>query len=180
MFKKIIAGAGIALVALFAAPAAAQAVYAPDESITVTGSPTPGGTVTVAIDAAFTPGEDVSFTLTGENASDATLAVFRAAVETKSLTKAANADGSTSVDVTLPTNASGSYTITATGLESGVVGTAAITVVAADGAGNGAGDDDGLAVTGGTAITTIWIAGGALALGAALLMIRSMRRKASV
>jgi hypothetical protein len=143
MFKKIIAGAGIALVALFAAPAAAQAVYAPDESITVTGSPTPGGTVTVAIDAAFTPGEDVSFTLTGENAS-------------------------------------GTYTITATGLESGVVGTAAITVVAADGAGNGSGDDDGLAVTGGTAITTIWIAGGALALGAALLMIRSMRRKASV
>ncbi|PSL38911.1 hypothetical protein CLV49_2541 [Labedella gwakjiensis] len=178
MFKKIIAGAGIALVALFAVPTAAQALYAPEDSITVTGTPAPGGTVTVTIDAAFTPGEDVSFTLTGENASAATLAVFKAAVETKSLTKAADASGSAALDVTLPANASGTYTITGTGLSSGIVGTAAVTVVAGDGSGTD--DGDGLAVTGGTALTAIWIAGGALALGIVLLLVRTMRRKASV
>jgi hypothetical protein len=179
MFKKIIAGAGIALIALFSVPAAAQA-YGADENISVAGDPQPGETITVTFDEYFFGREDVSFALTGENATGATLAVFKAAVNTQTLVKSADASGSVALDVTLPTDATGTYTVTATGLTSGLIGTAAITVVAADGAGNGAGDDDGLAVTGGTAITTIWIAGGALALGAALLMIRSMRRKASV
>ena len=179
MFKKIIAGAGIALVAFFAAPAAAQAVYGPDESVTVEGTPAPGETLTVSYDEIFIPGADVTFTLTGENATGATLAVFKAAVNTKTAVKAADASGSVAIDVTLPTNASGTYTLAATDGTT-VAPAVSITVAAADGAGNGSGDDDGLAVTGGTAITTIWIAGGALALGAALLMIRSMRRKASV
>lgn len=182
MFKKIIAGAGIALVALFAVPTAAQAVYAPEESISVVGTPAPGETVTVTFDEVFFDGEDVSFTLTGESASAATLAVFRAAVDTQSLVKSASADGSVALDVTLPTNAIGTYTVTATGLESGIVGTAAITAVAADGSGSGSddGSDDGLAVTGGTALTAIWIAAGALGLGVVLLLVRTMRRKASV
>lgn len=179
LFKKIIAGAGIALVALFAAPMAAQA-YGADENISVSGDPQPGETITVTFDEYFTGGEDVSFALTGENAEGATLAVFKAAVNTQTLVKSADASGSVALDVTLPTNATGTYTVTATGLESGIVGTAAITVVAADGSGSGSGDDDGLAVTGGTALTAIWIAGGALALGVALLLIRTMRRKASV
>lgn len=174
----MIAGAGIALVALFAVPTAAQALYAPEESITVTGTPAPGETIAVTFDEVFTPGEDVSFTLTGENAVGATLAVFKSAVNTQSLTKAADASGTAVLDVTLPTNATGTYTVTATGLTSGIVGTAAITVVAGDGAGTD--DGDGLAVTGGTALTAIWIAGGALALGIVLLLVRTMRRKASV
>ena len=180
MFKKILAGAGIALVAFFAVPAAAQAGYGADESISVAGDPQPGENVAVTFDEYFQPGEDVSFSLTGENATGATLAVFKAAVNTKSLTKAADASGTSVLNVTLPTNATGTYTVSAAGLTSGIVGTAAVTVVAADGAGNGSGNGDGLAVTGGTAITTIWIAGGALALGVALLLIRTMRRKATV
>jgi hypothetical protein len=172
LFRKIIAGAGIALVALFAAPAAAQAVYAPDESIIVTGSATPGGTVTVTFEEVFEPGEQVAFQVTGEGT--ATLAVFKAA--TVGITKTADAAGTASVAVTLPANASGTYTVTATGLSSGIVGTAAVTVVAADAGAS----DDGLAVTGTTAFTTIWIAAGALALGIVLLLVRTLRRNASV
>jgi hypothetical protein len=176
LFKKIIAGAGIALVALFAAPAAAQAVYAPDESIIVTGTPAPGEEIAVTFDEVFTPGEQVSFQVTGSGT--ATLAVFKAA--TVGITKTADAAGTAVVDVTLPADATGTYTVTATGLTSGIVGTAAVTVVAADGSGAGDEDGDGLAVTGGTALTTIWIAAGALALGVVLLLVRGMRRKATV
>ncbi|RWZ68623.1 hypothetical protein ELQ92_05335 [Labedella populi] len=61
----------------------------------------------------FEPNETVSFTLTGKNGAGATLAVFRAAISTASLEKAAAADGTASVDVTLPTNAVGDYTLLA-------------------------------------------------------------------
>jgi hypothetical protein len=180
LFKKIIAGAGIALVALFAVPTAAQAVYAPEESVTVTGTPAPGETVTATYNEIFIPGADVTFTLTGENAVGATLAVFKAAVNTQSFVKAADASGSVSVDVTLPTNATGTYTLAATDGTT-VAPAVSITAAAADGSGSGDSDsDDGLAVTGGTALTAIWIAAGALGLGVVLLLVRSMRRKASV
>lgn len=176
MFKKIIAGAGIALVALFAAPAAAQAVYGPDESIIVEGAPQPGETIEVTFDEYFTPGEDVSAQVSGFGQPQ--IAVFKAA--TASVTKPAGADGTVVFNVTLPTDARGTYSVTATGLESGLVGQADITVVAADGSGSGDDNGDGLAVTGGTALTAIWIAGGALGLGVVLLLVRGLRRKATV
>jgi hypothetical protein len=172
LFRKFIAGAGIALVALFAAPAAAHAVYAPEEDAIVTGDPLPGETLSVTFDEVFTGGdspEQVSGQVSGNGAPQ--IAVFKAA--TASVTKTASADGSVAFNVTLPADASGTYSITATGLESGRVGTAAITVVAEDGSG------DGLAVTGGTALTAIWIAAGALGLGIVLLLVRAIRRKTS-
>ena len=173
MFRKIFAVAGITLVALFAVPAVAQAsTYAPSapEGITVG----PGGTVTVPF-SGFVPNETVSLTLTGESAASATLAVFRAAVETKALTKEATADGTTAVTVTLPTNASGDYTLVAVGGQSGATGTTVISTAAA----MDPDEDDGLAVTGPSTFTAIWIAGGALAMGVALLLIRMMRRNAA-
>jgi hypothetical protein len=177
MFKKTLATAGIALVAFFAAPVAANAQYAPapsDDAIVVT----PGGTTTVPF-AGFEPSEEVSFTLTGENGAAATLAVFRAAISSASTTKTASTEGTTSVAVTLPTNATGDYTLVATGETSNASATAVITAAAAvDGDDNGDGDD--LAVTGGTALTAIWIAGGALGLGVVLLLVRGLRRKATV
>ncbi|RWZ68624.1 hypothetical protein ELQ92_05340 [Labedella populi] len=176
MFKKFIAGAGIALVALFAAPAAAQAVYAPEEDVIVSGEAQPGETLAVTFDEVFTPGEQVSAQVSGNG--QPTIAIFKAA--TDSVTKAAGADGTVVFDVTLPTDASGTYSVTATGLESGIIAAADITVVAAD-SGSGAGDDsgDGLAVTGGTALTAIWIAAGALGLGVVLLLVRTLRRNAN-
>jgi hypothetical protein len=172
LFRKIIAGTGIALVALFAAPAAAQAVYGPDESIIVDGDPQPGETVVVTFDEYFEGDELVSGQVSGNG--QPTIAIFKAA--TDSVTKAAD-NGTVAFDVTLPTDATGTYTVTATGLSSGLVGTAAITVVAEDGSGDE--DGDGLAVTGGTALTAIWIAGGALGLGIVLLLVRALRRNSN-
>jgi len=171
MIKKALAGAGIALAILIATPLAANAAtYVPASQIAVSDStPAPGQPTTVTITEAFLPGEQVNFVLTGENGAGATLA----AISSKSLTKAANAAGSTSVVVTPPANASGTYSLTGTGVTSGRVAPASITVVAADGT-----TADGLAYTGGTLpIAAIWIAGGVLALGILLVVVVGIRRR---
>ncbi|MCU1546532.1 MAG: Sortase sorted surface protein [Homoserinimonas sp.] len=178
MIKKIIAGAAIALTALIATPMAAQAApgdtYVSSSNIVVEDStPAPGDTVTVAFkDGAFNDGEDVRFSVTGEGG--ATLAIIKAAIETASIVKTANANGGVSVDVTLPTDARGTYTITATGLTSGTIGTAALTVVAADSAAGSV----ALPVTGTEVpVALLWIAGGAVALGLMLLVVVAVRRR---
>lgn len=177
MLKKITAVFALALVGLFAAPVAANASYVPNAG-TISGSVTPGGTSSVSFGAdTFQPGETVSFTLTGENASGATLA----AVETKSLEKTASSSGAVDLNVTLPSNATGSYQIKATGLSSQLIGTATLTVTAA---GAGGDNDNDLADTGFDAPAfVVWGAGGAIALGAALIavlvMVRRQRASAS-
>jgi hypothetical protein len=116
-----------------------------------------------------------------------TLSVVKAAVLT-TFTKQAASNGSLSVSVTFPTDASGTYTLTATGLTSGNVGTASITIVPASGGtlantggstgtlANTGGSEPGLANTGSLANTgatlpmlMIWIGAGALVLGAAIV-----------
>lgn len=179
MIKKALATFVLAVVAVFAVPMAASA-YVPDDQVTVTGSAVPGGTVTVTIDEAFSAGEDVSFSVTGEEGF--TLATFKLAPATNTITKTASADGSASVAIGLPEDATGTYTVTATGLTSGTVATAAVTVSAADGGAADPGTDDGLPVTGGEiSMLTVWIAAGALLLGAALIstMIIVRRQRAS-
>ena len=179
MAKKTLAAIALAVLAVFAVPAAANAAgYVPAGNVTVSSTTVePGETVTVSFaDDSFTGGENVSFTLTGENAASATLANFKAAVNSTSLTKAAAADGSVSVAVTLPTDATGTYTLTATGLTSGSVGTAAISVVAADSA--AVVNDGDLASTGYDApMLAIWAAAGALLLGIALVTVLTVVRR---
>jgi hypothetical protein len=186
MFKKSLAAIALAVLAVFAVPAAANASgYAPAENITVSGNVVAGGLVVVNFsNNTFIAGESVSFTLTGENAAGATLATFKSVVNSQSLVKTANASGGVALDVTLPTNASGTYTVTATGLTSGTVGTASLTVASADGAagaGTGTGSDasnGGLASTGYDApMLAIWAAGGALLLGVALMVALTVVRR---
>lgn len=178
MLKKITAVVALALAGLFVAPLAANASYVPGASITATGDFTPGGTFVVDFsDGSFQPNEEVSLALTGENATGATLAV----VNTQTTQKTASATGAVSLTVTLPTNATGSYTVTGTGLSSGLIGTVTITVSAAGGAGAGAGADtngDGLADTGfNTPAFVVWAAAGAVVLGAALIAVFVMMRR---
>jgi hypothetical protein len=187
MFKKSLAAVALAVLAVFAVPAAANAAgYVPVGNISVSGAVVPGGTVTVGFaDGSFTPGESVSFTLTGENAAGATLATFKAVVDSQSLVKTASDTGAVSLDVTLPTNASGTYTVTATGLTSGTVGTASLTVATADGAATGSNSGTGTdAATGGLASTgysapmlVIWGSAGALLLGVALVVVMGIVRR---
>jgi hypothetical protein len=126
-----------------------------------------------------------------------TLSIVKAAVLT-SITKQASASGALSVNVTLPTNATGTYTLTATGLTSGNVGTASITTVPASGGtlantggtaanagalANTGGSEPALANTGATLpMLMIWIGAGALILGAAIIgtlaFVRRQRQNA--
>jgi hypothetical protein len=112
-FKKFITAiaAGLIIV-LGGASAAGAADYTPE----VEGGPTtiaPGGSGTFTF-ADFVPGEPVTITLTGESANAATLAAL-SAVSSTSIVKNATAGGVVTVTVTLPSNASGTYTLTAAG-----------------------------------------------------------------
>jgi len=173
MFKKVLAVAALAIGAILLVPAAANASYVANDKVVVSGSTSPGGTAVVTFkDGSFTPGETVSFSVTGEG--PITLSAVKAAVVTVTSTKVANATtGSVVLNVTLPANATGSYTVTATGLSFGNVGTAAITVRSAD-AGAGA----KLPFTGANiSPLIIWGAGGILLLGVALLIVLAVVRR---
>lgn len=182
MLKKALAVLSFAVLAFVAAPSAANAAgYVPNNNVTVTGDAVPGGTVTVNFAAgSFAPNESVAVSVSGN--TPVTLSAVKAAVLT-SFTKQASPTGALSVNVTFPTNASGTYTLTATGLTSGNVGTASITIVpavsgnlantggtTANTSGNLANTGSNLANTGATLpMLMIWIGAGALILGIAIV-----------
>lgn len=194
MLKKALAVLSFAVLAFVAAPSAANAAgYVPNNNVTVTGDAVAGGTVTVNFAAnSFAANESVAVSVSGNTA--VTLSVVKAAVLT-SFTKQASSTGALSVNVTFPTNASGTYTLTATGLTSGNVGTASITIVPAvsgnlANTGTTANTSGNLANTGGNLANTgatlpmlmIWIGAGALILGVAIVgtltFVRRQRRNA--
>lgn len=171
--RKLLATLALAGVAALAGPVAAHAAgYVAADLVTVSGSQTPGSTVTVAFDdGAFTDSEKVSIAVSGEGL--VTVATLRAA--TVNTEKTATSAGALDLKVTLPSDATGSYTITAIGLNSQNIGTSTITVVAADGT--------GLATTGFDApFALIYSAVGALVLGLGLVIALRviMRRRAAI
>lgn len=167
MLRKILAGAAIAFAALLATPAAANAagyggqgpdlVTAPGEAVTLTFSGLPANTPSTAV------------------APDAvTLAILKAGTASKPT------DASGSVSYVASATIPGTYTITVTAGQ--VVATATLTVAPTDagapGAGPGGSADDGLASTGVDPVLFVWIGGGALVLGAALVVVLSTVRRA--
>lgn len=164
MLKKILATLTIALGTLLAVPVAAHAAgYVAADLIAVSGDQQAGGEVSVAFDdGAFENSERVSVAVTGEG--DVTFGTLRAA--TVDAVRSATSVGALDLTVVLPTDATGSYTLTATGLSSQSVGTATITVVAADGSATlpSAGFD--------VPMLALYGAGAALLLGAALVLVR--------
>jgi hypothetical protein len=182
MFKKSLATAALAVIAVFAfAPAANAAGYVPDDHVSVDATPVAGEPAEIAFAPdSFVGDEMVNFTVTGSHA--ATLSVIKMAVES-TISKAA-VDGAVSVTMVLSPDAYGPYTVTGVGADSGNVGTASMTVVPVD-----AGTDTGAAAgdnAAGTLSSTgydmpvlvIWGAAGLLALGVALVLVRlSIRRQ---
>jgi hypothetical protein len=147
--------------------------YVPNSSITVSGPTSAGSTPVVNFAAgSFSAGEQVAFTVTGQG--PISLSVVKAAVETARLTELANATtGAVLLNVKLPANASGTYTVTATGRTSARVGTAFLTVAAVD-----AGSGKALAFTGANVSPLItWGAGGVVLLGLALLVVMGIVRR---
>lgn len=175
MFKKSIATAALAVFAVFAfAPAATAASYVSDTAVvSIQSAPVAGGTARVDFaKGAFKGGESVTYSVTGSQA--ATLSVIKTAVTTK-LTKNADATGASSVNVAIPKNATGDYTVTAAAASATY--TATLDVVQAD-AGTAAGSNS-LATTGyDVPVLMIWGAAGILILGVALVLVRvSVRRQ---
>lgn len=183
MLKKALAVLAVAFAALVAAPSAANAAYVVSNNITVAGDATPGGTVTVNFAAgSFAPNEEVSASVSGN--TPVTLSVVKAAVTTQ-FTKQASATGAVAFNVTLPDNASGTYTLTAKGLTSGNIGTATITVVPAAVANTGT-SNASMGNAGGAALAEtgaslpmlmVWIGAGALVLGVAIVATLGFVRK---
>lgn len=167
----------LAAAATFALPLAANADTYPSAGDATVSAPTvaPGGTFTFSVaPGTFVPGEPVSISLTGENASGATLAVVQAVVQTQNFAPVtATTAGGLSQAIKLPANASGTYTISATSpsLPAGV--SASITIAGA-GSLPATGVDSasllGLWVGGGALV----LAGGAVAVGAAVHRQRKM------
>ena len=174
MIKKAFAVVALATLALFAVPTAANAAqYVPKESITVSGKSAASATVTINFDKAFRPRATVTFGVTGAG-KPTTLSVIKTE-NTATDVKTADTNGTVALDVTLPSDAAGSYTVT--GTDGKTIGTATITVAAAD-AGTAVGTDDGLASTGFEApVLLIWGAAGALLLGVALVLMLSVVRR---
>jgi LPXTG-motif cell wall-anchored protein len=165
--------ATLALGAVLAVPAAATAstIYPPSGSCTATPTTAQaGGTIGFACAAeTFSPDESITITVTGENGADASIGMVRFAITTASGDATSADDGSLAeVDITLPSNASGTYNIAAVSSTS-AGGTAAVTITGADGL-PATGLDEGQTIG-------LWIGGGALLLaGAALAIVAAVRR----
>ena len=170
MFKKVLATGLLAVLAVFAVPAAANAYETTD-----------GSAVTIA------PGDAATLTFSGFDANEPTTASAPDAVTlgvvkvVTTASKAANASGA--VSYTASATQPGTYTITVTGV-SGKVAVGTLTVAPTDsGAGSGSGSNGALPNTGlETPMLIIWGAAGALALGIALTVVLTIvrRQKASV
>lgn len=177
--SKAAAALAVAIAAVFAAPAVASA-YVPSPVGPGTITVTPGGTVPVQF-TGFEPSELVTFTLTGEGVGPANLAFVSFAVTSTSVSKTASDDGAATATVTLPDNATGTYTLAAVGAESGAAETVTIALAAASGGTDDGGSAGGPALgdTGfdGDALLGLWVGGGVLVLaGASIAVATSVRR----
>lgn len=163
--KKAGVSAALAGALLFAAPAVAQA-YVPNAPGTQTVTITNNGPVTFNV----APGATVNFVLVGYNADQAGLATANLPVSSKSITKVADASGNATAVVTLPADARGTYTLSATPTG----GTAG-----GSGSGTNAGGSTGLPETGfdASSMLGLWVGGGALALAGGTIAVATTVRR---
>lgn len=169
MFKKALAVGALAVLAIFSVPTAANAAPYGDGSGNA-------GTVVVA------PGQPASLTFGGFAANEPTTASAPDAVTLGALkvvttaSKPANASGS--VTYTATATQPGTYNVTVTGV-SGQIRTGTFTIAPADsGSGSGSNADGSLPNTGlETPMLIVWAAGGALALGIALVFVLTVVRR---
>jgi Predicted solute binding protein len=193
MRKKLLAGVVLAVLATFGAPAAANAEnYVPTGGCTI--SPTTvdaGGSSTLTCSAGtFSDNASVTYTISGQNGSGTSLvsyrygAAVRAAVSSASTMKPAAVNGSATLVVHVPLNASGTYLLTAVSATRTV--TSSLSVIPADvapaasqsGTSTTATDASKLAKTGYDSVFAIaWIGGILVLLGLALLFFLLYRRR---
>lgn len=163
-----------ALVVGFPVSAYAGTIYPPSDSCTASPATAPAGSeVEISCAAAtFSSDERVTVTVSGANGGAARVGMVRLGVSTASGFAQSDADGSLKpVTITLPTNASGIYSVAAIS-ESSAGGTAAVSIAStAGGELAGTGPNSG-------AVVGLWVGGGALvAAGATLATAAVVRRR---
>jgi len=173
--SAVAAGALVGIVLASPSAASASTIYPPADSCTTTpATAAPGGSIAFACTAdTFSADERVTITVTGENGTTAQIGMVRSAISTASGIARSADDGSlASVEIVLPSDATGIYNIAAVSPTS-AGGTAAVTVANADGLPT-TGLDRG-------ALLGLWIGGGALvAAGAALALAAVARRRRDI
>lgn len=184
MRKKVLAGAVLTVLTLCAAPAVADAAtYVPSGGcIMAPATVDPGDDGTFECSAGtFKAGELVTYTVSGMHGTHASLADFTAATSSLATTtphtergsativKAALDDGGSRVLVHVPTNASGTYALTAKSASRTV--TSSVSVLPADGkaAMSNSASTTGLASTGSDVAFVFGGVGGIIVLFAAVL-----------
>lgn len=172
---RAVAALSLAAAALMA-PTAANA-YTDPAAVSVSPSTVvPGGSATFTTSTApFQTDEQVAISITGANASAVTLGSV--AVQTNNSLSTTAAFGKLNVAIKLPSNATGTYYLTFTGLSSKVVLHSSVVVTAPT---SGNTSKGGLAVTGFDANSTagFWVAGAALvAAGGAVAVGAAVRRR---
>ncbi len=156
---------------LVPASAEASTIYPPAGSCTASpATVAPGGTVEFGCLAdTFSPDEDITVTVRGENGAAARIGMIRLAITTASGHARSAPDGSVDVvSLALPSDASGTYNIAAVSATS-AGGSAAITITAADGSLSTTGLASG-------SLLGIWVGGAALVLAGVALAIGAVAR----
>lgn len=189
--KHIVAGLIVAVAALLVAPAAANAqTYIPSGGCTLSPSTvSAGGSATyIASTGTFGPSQSVDFSISGKDAAHASLTSGGAGGLGDPIFTS-TADGTTSVAVKLPADASGQYQITGTDTAVGATCTCTLTVLPATSAvvdprasdpvdPSDPSTSGQLAFTGQVVYTSAgWIGGGVVLLGIALLVWRRIGRR---
>jgi hypothetical protein len=192
MGKRLVAALLLGAAVALAAPAAANAVpYTKGGSCSI--SPitvAAGATTTLTCSAGtFQPSESVAYTVSGENGSDAALTSFRTGTSSAYATKISSGDGGSVLRITVPSDASGAYTVTGIGATSHAAAAATVTVVPADapagtsvsgdGSSSSASGSSTIASTGSViASYAAWIGGALVVLGLiALVIVAAARRR---
>ncbi len=186
MFKKIVAALAVTAGLLLAAPAAANAVpYTKGaECAFDTSVATAGGTATlICIPGTWTPGEAITWTVSGEDGAGFKLASYSTAKSSLQFVKHSNADGSDVLTVNVPASASGAYSFVGVGQSSGHECPATLTILPADQASTvvdpgSSNSNGGLAHTGSVVASwAAWMGGSLVILGLIALAIVAWVRK---
>jgi LPXTG-motif cell wall-anchored protein len=183
MIRNTAAAAVLVAGAILAMPLAADAatIYPPANVCSTPATAGPSGTIAFkCADGTFAPHEKVTITVEGENGAGAKIGfVAIAAVTTASGTAESTSSGAlAAVPITLPSNASGVYNISAVSASSSG-GTASVSISTTAGSGSSGSSGSTLPVTGIDAgsLLGVWIGGGALVLaGGAIAVATSVRR----
>jgi len=169
------AALSLAAVALLA-PTAANAYVDPSAAIATPSTIAPGQTSTFTTNGApFTNDEDILISITGENASGATLGMVKTAIETNTVLHTRAKAGALDVPIAFPSNAIGTYDLTFTGTVSGKVLHARV-VVSKESASPAANTLAKTGIDGGTT-AGLWIAGGALIITGAAVGVGAVLRR---